>query len=83
MTDNVVGLFGGETPEVTGPIPRTYELKLKDANTPVFQDLNGFLVTNGYVVCILEDPEDANTVMFMANQAELLYCREQDEVTDA
>ena len=78
--NNIVDLGGA--PVATAPKPRTYEIVLNNEKSPSFGPLTGYLVSNGYIVCLLAEHGNTDSVVFLANQGDILYVLETDEVDD-
>lgn len=80
MTDNITPL---RPVAEAAPQPRDYLVTLKIGDgTKTFGPITGYLVTNGYIACILDEFENANSVTFLANQGDVAYIEESFEVLD-
>lgn len=82
MTDNITPLRPVATGDST-PAPRDYlvTLKVNDGHK-TFGPITGYLVANGYIACILDEFENANSVTFLANQGDVAYIEESFEVLE-
>lgn len=65
------------------PQPRDYLVSLKIGDgIKTFGPITGYLVTNGYIACILDEFENVNSVTFLANQSDVAYIEESFEVLE-
>jgi len=84
LTDNITTLRPVQTGPDASPQPRDYSvtLKLPNGELKTFGPITGYLVTNGYIACILDEFENANSVTFLANQGDVAYIEESFEVLE-
>lgn len=81
--DNITPLRPVATDAPAPAEARTYMIAIKQGDNILdFGPFTGFLVTNGYIACILAENGNADTVKFLVNQSDVMFIMETDEVDD-
>lgn len=81
--DNITPLRPAAVADAGPAEPRTYMVAIKQGDNVIdFGPFTGFLVTNGYIACILAENGNADTVKFLVNQSDVMFIMETDEVDD-
>lgn len=81
--DNITQLYAGDGP-LSAPMPKdpepwTYEVHLKDRQSPITE--SGYLALGAYVA-ILGKPNDVQDIKFATETGNVLFVYRTDEVVD-